>query len=87
MSNEPLSGQCSNFSNTIGNPFFPNGNICNTNPGGTAYVCVNYNISFSSGNASYAYGFQKYDNSGNLVQDNISVIINIGNNHGIGRLG
>lgn len=53
-----LKGQCNNFNNTIIVPAAGTINNCNeTPPSGPAIICADFNITFSSGNASFYWGY------------------------------
>ena len=52
-----INAQCSNFSNSISINAPGSTNGCfNNNPNATSNICVQYNINFSNGNASFYWG-------------------------------
>lgn len=53
-----INSQCGNFQNSIVVPAPGTINNCNNPmPSSTATICADYNITFSSGNASFTYGY------------------------------
>jgi hypothetical protein len=53
-----INAQCGNFQNSITVPAPGTINNCNSPlPSSTATICADFNISFSSGNASFTYGY------------------------------
>lgn len=56
--------QCNNFSNSITVPAQGTVNGCNDNqPTATATICADFNVTFSSGNASFFWGYSEIVNS------------------------
>ncbi len=56
--------QCNNFSNSITVPAQGTINGCNdTQPSATATICADFNVTFSSGNASFFWGYSEIVNN------------------------
>lgn len=53
-----LFAQCGNFTNSISGIYYSSNNCNSIPPSSTATICATYNISLSTGNASYRLGYQ-----------------------------